>query len=552
LILSLLALGLAVGPAAFVDRGATGSVRGTFFPFALILFDPFVWTCVCNSLLIAGLVAGGSLFVGLALASCGTTWNFRGRSLLWSLAMVPLAAGPLLLAPAIGLSLTGPRARDWLSARDFAGFSLDDLVRWVSLVWVELASFSPIVALAIASAYRRIEPVWVDAAKANGASRREVWRGLIWPILRPEAAKVTGLIFTLVLIEPAGPLILGLNRTLAVEILQTAFRIDQPTRVAGLALLAIVLATVGRTLIHWWGGPSFVTIDGPENRPTETVGLGRASFARVLLFGWVTFAVGPLVWLSFASFRSLQTPESGVLSGFLRTWFNDPELTAWAANSVTTASLAVLLDFVILSCLMGQKATEANRGLRFASNFLRGFPPLALGVGAFSMPWLLDALADSVGGLAGRWAHQLALELSPARAPGFLLILVVAAGKWPTLFLLAERTGGTTREVLVEAARLMGEPDHRANRGTSASFIPARTAVLVLALAATNLAPALLMSPFSERRTMAPAIVRSVHREGRIDPRVGSAVLVVLAGKLVAFALASRTRAGRLGDWYRG
>jgi hypothetical protein len=61
-----------------------------------------------------------------------------------------------------------------------------------------------------------------------------------------------------------------------------------------------------------------------------------------------------------------------------------------------------------------------------------------------------------------------------------------------------------------------------------------------------------LMSPFSERRTVAPAILLSILHEGLTDPRIALAIVGVLVWKLGAFALASSCRAGSLGEWYRG
>ena len=48
-------------PAAVFDQGPTGAVRASLFPMALTLWDPFVWTCARNSLIVAAIVAAVSL-----------------------------------------------------------------------------------------------------------------------------------------------------------------------------------------------------------------------------------------------------------------------------------------------------------------------------------------------------------------------------------------------------------------------------------------------------------------------------------------------------------
>jgi ABC-type Fe3+ transport system permease subunit len=551
LLFGLLFLGLAAWPSAFLDRGATGAVRVSVFPLALTLFDPFIWSCARNSLLIAGMVSVGSLVIGVVLGFVAATSRFRGRSLLWVLAIIPAAAGPLLLAPGVALALGGTRASEWLSARSFWTYSFDELVRWMALVWIGLATGAPIVALVVTSSLKAMESAWIEAARASEASRIPIVREILWPILRPEVARASAAVFTLSLVEPAGPLILGLNRTLAHAILDSAIRLDQPTRAASLAILAILIAAIGRTLIGWWGGPLIVRSDFTASPIVERAGFRRGWICRLILAGWVTFAVGPLGLLVFKAVQVLEAAGSGLWKDVLE----DPELHHWIANSATTASLALLVDLVILRTLLGRRMGLSDHGLKMTSRFLKAIPPLALGVGAYATPWLLEALGDTLGGVSGVWIRSLALELNPARSPGYLLILVVAAGKLPMLVKIAEMARSKVRTSLVDASKLMGVPDAQANlagQGNWLGFVPGRAAILVLALASLNLPPALLMSPFSERRTVAPAILLSILHEGLTDPRIALAIVGVLVWKLGAFALASSCRAGSLGEWYRG
>ena len=139
----------------------------------------------------ASATAGGSLVLGVGLGWIVGRWRFWGRSPLWGLALVPLAAGPLLVAPGISLVLGGQRGWDWLAARSILGVSAESSVRWAALVGIGLASGSPLVALATLAGLRRVDPSWTEAARAVGASRRRAWRDVVWPILRPEAARAS-------------------------------------------------------------------------------------------------------------------------------------------------------------------------------------------------------------------------------------------------------------------------------------------------------------------------------------------------------------------------
>ena len=55
-----------------------------------------------------------------------------------------------------------------------------------------------------------------------GRSSYRIARDLYWPIVRPRAARAAAIVFVLAMVEPAQPLILGLRRTLAFQIVDAA------------------------------------------------------------------------------------------------------------------------------------------------------------------------------------------------------------------------------------------------------------------------------------------------------------------------------------------
>src|SRR4051812_5067300 len=78
---------LALGPGGVVGRGAGGEVRGTWFHLGLTLSDPYVWESVRNSVAAAGVVAAGSLVLGVALARGTGRRRFWGRGLVAALGL---------------------------------------------------------------------------------------------------------------------------------------------------------------------------------------------------------------------------------------------------------------------------------------------------------------------------------------------------------------------------------------------------------------------------------------------------------------------------------
>ncbi len=555
LLVALLLPALAILPSAVVDRGPDGRARVSPFPIAIAAFDPFVWTCARNSAAVASAVAAGSLAIGVGLALLVHRRRFWGRTVLWALAILPLAGGPLLIAPGVETILGGDRGREWLAARSILGISADGLVRWAALVWVGLASGVPLVALATGSALRRVDPAWVDAARGVGAARGRVWREIVWPILRPTSARAASMVFTLALVEPAGPLILGLRRTLAVQMLGAATRDDQPTRAATLALLSIAIAAAGRILIGWWGGRSCARDVVPDAQGPAFLGFRRASAASLTLLTWILFALGPFLAFLLGTLGSGRSAISGSWTDLVRGWLVDPDLGAWALNSSLCAGLAIGFDLAILGSLRRGRSGAILGAVRLAGRLFEAVPPLALGTGALALPWLLAVLADSLGGPAGTWLRAVARELSPARSPGILLILGLAAIRLPMLARSAEVSGREIRPARVDAARIVGASDRRARKavdGRWLGIVPGGSAILALALASTNLAPALLLTPSSGRRTLAPALLRMSLDGGPVDPRAACLVLAILALNAVGLALASRAREGPIGEWFRG
>ena len=539
---------LAVGISAFLDRGPDGETRASAFPIALVLSDPYLWTSTIHSLGIASIIALGSLWLGVGLGLILEGPRFRARKLLGWLALSPIAAGPLVLAPGLASMVGGPGSWDWLASRSLLGSPMDEAVRWVLLAWVGLATGVPIVALSTASVLRRIEPAWSDAARAAGASRARVWREIVWPIVRPEASRATAIVFGLALVEPAAPRFLGLRRTLGFQLLDEIARFDQPTRAAILALSAMVLAVLARTLLNWWGGPRLSCPETYHVHQPPRASLRRGLLSTLALLAWVGLSLGPILALVFPLTKVAGAASPRDWTSIVRPWIEDPSASTWLVNSATAAGLALLLDLAILGALAGR----GRRLARFASDVFEVVPPLALAVGALTIPWLIGGLGDWSGGSIGGVCHWTSRELSPGRSPGFLLVMVLAAGRWPMLGRVAGLARDLARPYRVDASRLMGASDRSAMRAGGVGAVPVRHAVLAFTIGATNLVPALALTPFSERRTLAPSLFAMVLDRSTLPPHVLGGLLAIFGVNLIAFAWAARSRVGSPGEWFRG
>jgi ABC-type Fe3+ transport system permease subunit len=546
---------LAPWASAVLDLGPDGPARLSGFPLALAAFDPFVLEAARNSTILAGLVAGGSLVLGVGLGHLAGPGRFRGRASLRALAILPMAAGPLLIAPGILLLIGGPRRWDWLAARSLVGCSCEDLARWAALGWAGVAWGTPLVALATEAALRRVDPAWSEAARAVGASPWRAWRDVTWPVLRPEAARAAASVFTLALVEPAAPLVLGLRRTLAVQMLGAANRLDQPTRAAILALFSILIAVLARTAILRWVGPSALPAARARPDPlTIPAGRRRTLASLAILAGWSVVAAGPVAALLWRATDPERGAGLGRWSNLLLGGLADPEARRWTVNAGSAGLLAVVVDILVLRSIFGRGPLRLNRATRLILVAFEAVPPLAWAVGALCLAWLLGVGADRAG-VPGGWLRAIAQELSPARSPGILLILAIAAARLPTMARAAIMAGDRSLPILIDAALTMGQSPRRAGRaggGRWRGSVRPGPLALSMALAWTSLTPALLLAAGSERRTLAPAVLGWVLEPGPIDPRAAGPIAALLGINLVGLALASGGRSGPPGDWFRG
>lgn len=534
---------VALGPAMVVDRAWDGAARVSAFPLALVVLDPLVWRCVRNSVAVALVVTVVSLVVGTGLGVLLGRRRFWGRWPLSVLAVAPLVVSPIWIAPGVVAWIGGASGWEWLGARSFLGQPGDEWARWFALVWVGVAGGGPLALLATRRSLLRVDPAWADAARVVGATRMRVWLDVSWPTVRPELARVGGTIFSWTLIEPAGPVVLDLRRTLVVELADAALRFDSPNRAATLAVIAGVVAIVGRSLFQRWGGPDW---SGPAALSGATVvprtGFRLGGMAVVILVVWSYLTLGPPIHLArrlVLATPGVRTFDGAAFRTILGEWFT-PEVVVWIGNSAATASLAVGLDLILLACLAGGK--RANFGWWIGP--FAAVPPLTLAVGAMTVSSLLAAAAafaadrPEVAGIL----EVIRVELSPGRSPNWLLVLVLAGGALPNLALWLGRPEKNITEA-IDAALLAGASTRQArqiSRGGQGSggFGPI---VLAWVWASTDLASAWLLSTLGERRTLAPAGLELIrHGADPLDPRLGAIFVVMLAVRVIGLGLLLR------------
>ncbi len=544
---------LALLSAAVFDRGPGGEARASLFPAALVALDPFVWECARNSLAMAAAVTIAARVVGVGVARRAVRCRFRGRMPLAALACAGLAVPPAFGAVGLGW-LFAPRG-PWSG--------------WVAWFWVALATGAPLVGLATASALARIDPVWEDAARLAGANPGRVWRQFVWPVVRPDVGRALAAVFTLTLFEPGAPLALGLRRTLAFQGVESALGggVGQLSRAAVLALAAASLAAAVRLIVGWLVGPSNPVpsreILSIPRAATTSWGPG-VGFVVVLLLATAAAWV-PIVGLLAAACQPAWTGPSGAtwpwvsFAGFVAV-FHDPLTRGYLTNSAALGVGVVVLDLVTARALAAWTLTRRGRhAVDRLAEWPAALPPLAVGVGVLAVPGMLRMALDALRMSENRRPLWQVFEavvdaFDPDRTPWVALIVAVGVVRLPLLARSALDRRRGLRPVLVDAAVSLGATRRQARRTLSGHWlgVPPTAAIVTLALASTNVAPALLLAPTAETRPLGPAVLSLANEPGGGRNRAAALASMAVVVNLATLALAARGRSGAFRQLGRG
>jgi ABC-type Fe3+ transport system permease subunit len=537
--------------------GPDSLVRVSLFPLVLTAYDTLTWASLGNSLALAATVACGSLICGVSLGRVFSRWHFWGRPLFFALLLAPAVIPPSFTSLGLlGLfDPSGPRVWRSLARVVFAPEVADRGWPWLVWTWAALSQGVALVVFTTSSVLRLLDPDREDAARLAGASPRRIWWSLTWPALRPSVAAVISLIFMLTLADPGPPLILGLRRSLGFQLVFSSIRPDPFPRIAALGVVILSVALAWHKLVSWWGRAGMVPdLFASGTRDRQRPSALDAAWPRSAAFGVVLLFCSLLAWLPVLGLATMSLARLGdsdnshplVRLGVLdlaRRLTEDPAPQLLAHTLLLGLGVGLVLWTLASWRPRDPFGPPARKWKSVGAFVTSSVPPLVMGVSVLSF--------SRLAGLAALWLEgrlewpraAAAIELmgrtlDPCAAPGLALYLGVCLAQIPTKLLTRRSQPGRGEPVShrIDQAVLSGARRHRARalglRGSAS--IPARSIVLWSVLAATGIAPAILLAPTMESRPVGPGIVILADGPGESRAQAAALALTTIVVNLAA------------------
>jgi iron(III) transport system permease protein len=393
-----------------------------------VFTDPVLRQGLANSFVIAVGVTFLTLCVGVPLAVLSVKCEFRGKSLLTGLLLVPLVLPPFV--GAIGMrqilgrmgALTGV-AHDFSLLPANTPFDWMGLSRVIGIMVVEALGLYPIVFLNVSAALANLDPAMEQAAANLGASRWTIFRRITLPLMRPGLFAGGTIVLIWSFTELGTPLMVDFNRVTSVQIFQRISQVAGSPLPYAMVIVMLCCSTalylLGKTLLGRTNvsGVTKASVRATTRKLTGAKGLlATGVFALVIGLALLPHIGVILTSLSVTGgWYESAIPRAFTLQHYATGLSHDLTIPA-IKNSITFASIATLADILL--------------GLLIAWVIVRSTLPAR---------WLLDVLAMlplAVPGLVlafGYFAISLQFQVLFKNYPAFVDFLNVEKNPAPLL-----------------------------------------------------------------------------------------------------------------------
>lgn len=243
-----------------------------------------------NTLVLGLLVGTGGTALGFLFAFVQARLDVPGKKILHVIAMMPIVSPPFAVATAT-VVLYGRRGviSHGVFGLEYDIYGLDGLVFVLSL------SLFPVAYLGLLGMLRGLDPALEEAAMNMGASRWQIMRTLILPLIAPGLVAPFLLLFVEAIADLANPLVLGGDYTVLAS--RAYLSVTGEYDLDSAAVYCVILLVPSLAMYfgqRWW-----------LNRKVRTTITGRPSGSVHLIRGWARWPIYGLALLVAAVIVSL-------------------------------------------------------------------------------------------------------------------------------------------------------------------------------------------------------------------------------------------------------
>ena len=416
--------------------------------FELLLENSKLLASIKTSLLLGAATTIATTLLSLPLALLCNKYEFRGKSFISGLLLLPMVMPPFVGAIGIqrlfarrgsinlGLMQLGVITQpiDWLG---------NSHLFW-AVVALEVLNLYPIMYLNLTAALANVDPSLDEVATTLGVSHFRKFKDITWPLVRPGYFAGAVIVFIWSLTDLGAPLIVGLNETMAVQVFGMVTDVNEnPVGYALVFLVILLAATIFLLSRASVGGKKYEMLARGHVGSRSKGASPLQTMFILLFFGSVVFiAIVPhlSVLLTSLSDQWFMTvlPEQLTLRYYGLVMQNGLSV-AGIKNSLFLASCSMLLDLflgVLVAYVVVRKLVPFSGLLDTLCMVPLALPGIVIAFG------FVVAYSDTI--------------LDPMINPTFLLVIAYAIRRLPFMVRSASAGLQQTSVVLEEASQTFG------------------------------------------------------------------------------------------------
>jgi iron(III) transport system permease protein len=335
---------------AFTERSALSLVHFINFFERALFMESF------RNSLTAGVMAVifGSL-ISLPLAFFTVKYDFKGRTLIQTLGVLPLVMPPFVGAVALQLIL-GRSGIVNLLLLNWFGTSIPFMEGLRGVILVQTLHYFPFIFLNASASLANVDPSLEEMAQNLGAHGFRLFRKVTLPLMMPGYVAGALLVFIRVIDDLGTPLMLNYTKMLAPQAYLRVTTIGVEDK-AGYVICVIMVVL---SLLSLWAAMKFLSLSeyamvqrGGTGTPISKK-IGGWKVAFVLIFSFLILGISLLPHLgifvlSFAKIWSFSIlPKTYTLSHYIEIFFRTPH---FVKNTLLYCFLAAFIDVILGSII---------------------------------------------------------------------------------------------------------------------------------------------------------------------------------------------------------